>query len=69
MTTLAQHLTTHKTLQNPKTLQMKNKNLEAKKQKDTYNQFCKLANFRGTLQIVNHILLQELESEKTKVCK
>ncbi len=48
---------------------MKKKNLEAKKQKDTYNQFCKLANFRGTLQIVKHILLQELETEKTKACK
>jgi hypothetical protein len=39
---------------------MKNKNLEAKKQKDTHNQFCKLANFIGTLQIVKHIVLQEV---------
>jgi len=49
----------HRTLQKPRTSQIKNKALEAKKQKNTINQFCKFINLGRTSQIVKHNLLQK----------
>jgi len=51
--------TMHRTLQKPRTSQIKNKALETKKQKNTINQFCKFINLRRTSQIVKHNLLQK----------
>lgn len=49
--------TMHRTLQKPRTSQIKNKALETMKQKNTINQFCKFINLRGTSHIVKHNLL------------